>query len=257
MINYKTNVNLESVLTDTINSKEQDGNIVSFDISTCGKSIIPMFKDGVYTIEEFKNYNIKNIYAVDDFSYENDISHMWDLYNSGMRMLSITGDDSGIYGSGEKTSCGLTYRGGILVRGAISLGIALNISNTNSETIKGIIGQYKDEKKQPLLITDSKKSFDMLDYLGTFETFLLCNIDNVVEYERLLSLIDKGYPIDKIILTGGTLFNKTNIFGKELLTNKVASKMLKKHFTDTEVLGLVKNNFLDLYETLTEGEKHI
>lgn len=244
MYNYKRNINLDNIPYDINNG------IISFDISNTGKNTVGMFKDGVTNLENKKNINQKNIYAIDDFSYVSDLTYLWDLHKLGMRILSLNGSDSGIYGSGNKTRCGLTFRGGILVKSAVSLNIALNISDSNKETINDIIKQYEYINESPFLISDMNKPTSMLEYLGTLDTFLLCNIDSIDLYDKLLKLVNNGYPTNRIIITGGNYFDRKNIFGKNISEEKSVFKTLKKDFSKDEIDNFINYNYKWLYDLL-------
>ncbi len=109
-------------------------------------SILEMFKIAKTILENYLP-SINFIYSIEGCDYLK-IEDLEPLYNNGLRAIILVWNEKNRYGSGNRTSDGLTSEGVEFLNKAISLGMGIDMSHANDKTFYDMIDVIKENQKQ-------------------------------------------------------------------------------------------------------------
>lgn len=109
-------------------------------------SVLKMFQISK-TILENHSPNINFIYSIEGCDYLK-IADLETLYNNGLRSIILVWNEKNRYGSGNRTSDGLTKEGVEFLSKAISLGIGIDLSHANDKTFYDMIEVIKENQNR-------------------------------------------------------------------------------------------------------------
>lgn len=109
-------------------------------------SILKMFKIAKTILENYLP-GINFIYSIEGCDYLK-IEDLKPLYNNGLRAIILVWNEKSRYGSGNRTSDGLTKEGVEFLNKAISLGMGIDLSHANDKTFYDMIDVVKENKNK-------------------------------------------------------------------------------------------------------------
>lgn len=109
-------------------------------------SILEMFRISKIILENYLS-NINFIYSIEGCDYLK-IEDLEPLYNNGLRAIILVWNEKNRYGSGNRTSDGLTREGVEFLNKVISLGMGIDMSHANDKTFYDMIDVIKENHKQ-------------------------------------------------------------------------------------------------------------
>ena len=109
-------------------------------------SVLEMFK---IAVEVFKKYlpHTKVIFSIEGCDYIKDTKELEELYKLGLRNILLVWNNPNKYGSGNRSSSGLTDEGRKFLIKAIDLGISIDLSHMNRKTFSDTVDLLKEQKK--------------------------------------------------------------------------------------------------------------
>ncbi len=110
-------------------------------------NVLLMFKEAVHTLESF-NFKINLLYSIEGCDYIQDERELEALYQAGLDAIILTWNTPNKYGSGNRSTQGLTALGRTFIQKAIDLGLAIDLSHANEATFKGIIDEIAKAQRQ-------------------------------------------------------------------------------------------------------------
>lgn len=253
-----------------------------------------MFKNSILGLKNLQDEGVipkdkKFIFSIEGCDFIKNPIELLDLYQMGLRAILPVWNNANKYGSGNRTSYGLSILGKEFVKLAISLGIAIDLSHANKQTFNDIMDVIESEiilGKNPIVLASHSNARSICDrernltdeqiirlknvggYLGIFSNgnFVSKNNESLTKDERrknfvnMLSYVvnDLDYPKDKILLaTDDMNFNPdTSYHGLETfdifdLRNQVNETLISSFNYETVKMFMVKN-FENLYNALNK-----
>ncbi len=97
----------------------------------------------------FRKYfsNLDVVYSIEGCDYINDLSQLEELYQLGLRNILLVWNNKNKYGSGNRSSNGLSEEGRDFLRKVIELGISVDLSHMNPNTFSDAVSLLKEEKE--------------------------------------------------------------------------------------------------------------
>ncbi len=251
-----------------------------------------MFKSSTEGLKKLQEEGIipknkKFIFSIEGCDFIKDPNELLHLYNMGLRSILPVWNNENRYGSGNRTECGLKFLGKELIKLAISLGIAIDLSHANKQTFSDIMNVIEESiatGKNPIVLASHSNSRSICDrernltdeqivrlknaggYLGLFSNGNFVSKDNEKipkekrkeNFVNMISYVinDLGYPKDKILLaTDDMNFNPdTSYHGLETFNlfniKEETEKSLIPVFGEEVTRMFMKCNFEDLYNKI-------
>lgn len=302
---YNPKANKEKLINDCINIYKEgniDGGIINLYfmspeemIDELGitkeecEDVKGMFKSSIDGLKKLQEEGIipknkKFIFSIEGCDFIKDPNELLHLYNMGLRVIIPVWNNENRYGSGNKTEYGLKVLGKELIKLAISLGIAIDLSHANIQTFNDImdIVEYSiSNGKNPIVLASHSNARSICDrkrnltaeqiirlknaggYLGLFSNGNFVSKDNEKipkekrkeNFVNMISYVvnDLGYPKDKILLaTDDMNFNPDKSYhGLETFNlfniKEETEKSLIPVFGKEVTKMFMKYNFEDLY----------
>lgn len=96
----------------------------------------------------FRKYfpDLDVVYSIEGCDYINNLSQLEELYRLGLRNILLVWNNKNKYGSGNRSSNGLSADGKAFLRKAIELGISIDLSHMNPNTFFDTVSLLKEEK---------------------------------------------------------------------------------------------------------------
>lgn len=103
-------------------------------------NVVKMLKqvDCIIKQQHLLSKGIKYIYGIEGLDYIN-IENIDDLYELGVRSVTIVWNNENKFGGGSRAKCGLTSLGKELIRKLVNKKIAIDLSHANEKTFYEII----------------------------------------------------------------------------------------------------------------------
>ena len=300
--------NKEKLINDCINIYKEgnvDGGIInlyfmsSYEMyqelgitkSEC-QNVKDMFKTSINNLRRLQDdgvipKNKKFIFSIEGCDFINNPVELLDLYNEGLRAILPVWNNENKFGSGNRKNHGLSYLGKELIKLAINLGIAIDLSHANKQTFSDIMDMVEMhilKGEQPVILASHSnarkicnRSRNLTDeqikrlknaggYLGLFSNcnFVSLKGQNISKKERkqkyleMISYVvdDLKYPKDRILLaTDDMNFNPDcSYHGLEtfdIYNIRIELKeLLLSKFDVVTTQMFMKTNFEDLYSKL-------
>ena len=232
------------------------------------------FQDVISNVEANK---ISGIIGVEGgHAIENDLSKLVELYNRGMRYLTITWNNSTDWAvsaaDSRSATVGLSEFGKKVIRKMDSLGVIIDVSHTGIKTIKDIL----EITKNPIIATHSgvraiqNHTRNLYDYqikdiansggvVGiVFYPPFLGSVSSLVDIETVIKHIDyikNLVGIDYVAIGSDFDGIGTNtVDGLEDVTKfpELTLALLKHGYTKEEVEKILGGNFLRVFKSITK-----
>ena len=139
----------EEEMKDELHPKYYDKNV----------SILEMFKISKNILLKYLP-NTEFIFSIEGCDYVR-ISDLDDLYNEGLRAVALVWNNENIYGSGNRTNKHLTEKGKEFLNKCIDLGIGIDLSHANDETLFDIIDLIKNSNKKVICFASHSNSREL------------------------------------------------------------------------------------------------
>lgn len=109
--------------------------------------VVKMFK---ISTDLFKKYfpALDVVYSIEGCDYIKNVSQLEELYELGLRNVLLVWNNKNEYGSGNRSSQGLTSRGIEFLHKAVELGISIDLSHMNKNTFADTVEVLKKEQSQ-------------------------------------------------------------------------------------------------------------
>lgn len=144
-------------------------------------SVLEMFKIAKKYCEKYLDNNIKIIYSIEGCDYIKDTLELKELYEEGLRSIILTWNNENKYGSGNRSTKGLTFLGKKFIKYAIDLGIGIDLSHANKKTFYDIIDIIKEEKA---------KGKQIVCYASHSNARKLCDRNRNLDDKQILAIKD-------------------------------------------------------------------
>lgn len=163
-----------------------------------------MFKQSINYLNTFKEKgiipaNIDFIYSIEGCDYLKDENDLDELYELGLRAILPVWNEKNKFGSGNRSSEGLTLLGEKLIKKAIDLGIIIDVSHANKQTFNDILDVIENEQQK------GKKVMVVATHSNVRA---LCNRDRNLDDEQLIRLKNVGGYIG--LFTNGNFLSLNN-----------------------------------------------
>lgn len=143
-------------MTEEEMKEELDINYYNKDIS-----VVDMFKISKEIVENYFP-DIEFVYSIEGCDYVKE-EELDELYSLGLRSILLVWNNENRYGSGNRTSKGLTEEGRFFLKKAIDLGIGIDLSHANENTFNDIIDLIKREEKEVVCYASHSNSRRLCD----------------------------------------------------------------------------------------------
>lgn len=173
-----------------------------------------MFYIATTLVSSFVNSDISVYYSIEGCDYV-EIDDLEELYEMGLRVILPVWNHQNQYGSGNRTDCGLTKKGEELIKKAVSLGIAIDLSHANEETFDGIIN---------IIETLQKEKQKVIFFASHSNVRSLCNRKRNLTDKQLLQIKRLGGKVG--------IFSNRNFVVENALKNKIGLKQLKQAYLE-------------------------
>lgn len=251
-----------------------------------------MFKTAISGLSNMQNNGIipndrKFIFSIEGCDFIKDPMELLNLYNMGLRVILPVWNNENRYGSGNRTKNGLTFLGKELIKLAINLGIAIDLSHANEQTfsdVMDIVEKFIAQGKEPIVLASHSNARSICNrdrnlsdeqiirlksaggYLGLFSNGNFVSLDNesISKQQRRKNFVNMvsyvvnnlGYPKDKILLSTDDMnFNPdTSYHGLETFDifnlKKEVNATLSQGFDEETVKMFMVGNFENLYNRI-------
>lgn len=141
-----------------------------------------MFLKSINFLNDIKRLNIipdntSFIYSIEGCDYIKSELDLEELYSLGLRAIIPVWNHKNQYGSGIRTTDGLTKEGCELIKKAIKLGMIIDVSHANENTFNGILDIYEQEHTKSSIIIASHSNVKKI-----------CNNDRNLNDKQLVKL---------------------------------------------------------------------
>ena len=111
----------------------------------------------------YKNLNIKPkvIFSIEGCDYIKDLNELEYLNKLGLKAILPVWNNKNKYGSGIRTRKGLTNKGKKLIKKAIELNIAIDLSHAGRKTFNDIIKIIKKSHKKPICYASHSNIYEL------------------------------------------------------------------------------------------------
>lgn len=257
-----------------------------------------MFKTAINGLKQMQSEGVipndrKFIFSIEGCDFIKDPIELLDLYNMGLRAILPVWNNENRYGSGNRTKKGLTFLGRELVKLAINLGIAIDLSHANEQTFSDVMDVVEKsiiEGKEPIVLASHSNARSICNrdrnlsdeqiirlknaggYFGLFSNGNFVSLDNESiskeqrrrKFVNMVSYVvnDLGYPKDKILLaTDDMNFNPdTSYHGLETFDifnlKKEVNASLRQRFDEETINMFMVSNFENLYNRINNIKYH-
>lgn len=259
-----------------MNKKEMEDELgITGDIN-----VSKMFKEA---IDIYNSLDIKSnvIFSIEGCDYVKSEEELEYLYSLGLRAILPVWNNENKYGSGNRSQKGLTKDGEKLIKKAIDLNIAIDLSHANENTFFDIIDVIKNYNKKAICyashsnirsiqnnsrnLTDKELLAlkDVGGYLGLVMHPPFITDDKQKIKDIFLSHIEYAsriMGIDKVMLASDNLefydelgIKNENVspFKYENMKNDI-EKLLKKSFNEFEIKKIMYENAMEIYRKISE-----
>ena len=166
------------------------------------RDIKQMLSQSIQFLESMKDkgiipYDTDFIYSIEGCDYIKSNQELEELYEMGVRSIIPVWNHQNQYGSGYRTTSGLTIVGVQLVKKAIDLGMIIDISHANEKTFYDILDVYEKNRKQDSIIIATHSNVRSL-----------CDRKRNLNDEQLHRLKDLGGYIG--LFTNGNFLSEDN-----------------------------------------------
>ena len=98
----------------------------------------------------FRKYfpELDAVYSIEGCDYIDNLSQLEELFQLGLRNILLVWNNKNKYGSGNRSSNGLSEDGKDFLKKAIELGISIDLSHMNTKTFSDTVSLLKEEKKK-------------------------------------------------------------------------------------------------------------
>ena len=98
----------------------------------------------------FRKYfpELDAVYSIEGCDYIDNLSQLEELFQLGLRNILLVWNNKNKYGSGNRSSNGLSEDGKDFLKKAIELGISIDLSHMNTKTFFDTVSLLKEEKKK-------------------------------------------------------------------------------------------------------------
>lgn len=147
-------------------------------------SILEMFKISKTMLEHYLP-TVNFVYSIEGCDYLK-VEDLEPLYNNDLRAIILVWNEKNRYGSGNRTSDGLTKEGVEFLNKAISLGMGIDMSHANDKTFYEMIDVIKEKKKQGHKVicyashSNSRKLYNRSRNLTDNQILTLKEVDGLV-----------------------------------------------------------------------------
>ena len=117
----------------------------------------------------FQKYfpNLDVVYSIEGCDFIQRPEELEDLYKLGLRNILLVWNNKNRYGSGNRSSGGLTDLGRVFLRKVIDLGISIDLSHMNPATFSDTVELLKEEKrkgKDVIVIASHSNCYDLYSH---------------------------------------------------------------------------------------------
>lgn len=184
--NFVRNYNLSNVTGGIINLSfmSKDEMKDEYHINYLDESIINMFLISTCIARKYVPSYINLIYSIEGCDYLDKIEDLDILYSIGLRSIIPVWNEKNRFGSGNRSNSGLSSEGVKLIKKAIDLGIAIDLSHANLNTFNDIIN----------IIRVESATKDIVFFASHSNCRKLCDRDRNITDEQLLKIKElNGY----------------------------------------------------------------
>ena len=171
-----------------------------------------MFNIATTLVSDFVTPNIDVYYSIEGCDYV-ELEDLEALYEMGLRVILPVWNHQNQYGSGNRTEMGLTEKGRLLIRKAVHLGIAIDLSHANQKTFHDII---------TIIDTLKKAGEEVLFFASHSNVRTLCNRKRNLTDEQLLQIHHLGGKVG--------IFSNRNFVLENSLQNQIPTKQLEQAY---------------------------
>lgn len=170
-------------------------------------SLIRMFEITTSIAREIIPNNISLIFSIEGCDKLYSLDDLEKLYELGLRAIAPVWNEANQYGSGIRTNKHLTQLGRKLIKKALNMGIAIDLSHANYETFNDIIDLIEIEKSNGL---------DTLVYASHSNCYSLCNRIRNLTDQQIKRLRDIGGFIGIFSNSNFVSLNNSNMTNNKL-----------------------------------------
>lgn len=248
-------------------------------------NLINMFKIVTNIAKEIVS-DIEMIFSIEGCDKLETIDDLEELYNLGLRAIAPVWNEKNKYGSGIRSEEGLTPLGKELIKKAINLGIAIDLSHANTRTFNDIIDLIMENQKignHPVVyashsnstsicfrkrnLTDDqiRRLRDIDAYIGIFSNTNFISLDNLSQdeyqkkYIKHIKHVQEIYQsLDYIVLSTDDMkwcenawpnYGKSHLFPYHDLQQKMR-KLLSQYFSNDDVDKLLYKNAEKIFKKI-------
>ena len=224
----------------------------------------------------FKDYfgDKRYIFSIEGCDYIEDTKELENLYRLGLRNILLVWNNENKYGSGNRSSKGLTELGEEFIRKAVDLGISIDLSHMNKNTFWDtidLLNSLKANGKKIRVIASHSNSYALCKNKRNLEDSQLEAIAKLggmvglVSYGPFISLeredlakkflehvkyIEKLVGIDNIMISTDNMDFATDLYGIEedisLFNHKtvksILTKLLSSYYNKEEIEKILIKN---------------
>lgn len=227
--------------------------------------------------EYFKDKKV--MFSIEGCDYIKDLKELENLYKLGLRNILLVWNNENKYGSGNRSTKGLTELGKDFIKKAVSLGISIDLSHMNKntfwDTIK-LLEQLKEQGKTPKVIASHSNSYRLCKNkrnLDDEQILAIGSLDGIIglvgygpfinekekdleeNYLKHIKYIENLIGIDHIAISTDNMDFATDLFQVEedtsLLQHKniksKLTKLLESYYNEEEIEKILYKNAEKLF----------
>ena len=122
-----------------------------YDINYLDNSVIEIFKKSIELLYKYLPAGINCITSIEGCDYFKDENDLIDLKKLGLNAIAPVWNNKNKFGSGNRSSLGLTTLGEKLISKAVELSIGIDLSHANERTFWDIINYIKKNNLNPII----------------------------------------------------------------------------------------------------------
>ena len=172
-------------------------------------SVVEMFLISTNILKKYIGSDIYVLTSIEGCDFLNSENDLEQLHKLGLNAIIPVWNNKSKFGSGIRSECGLTKLGEKLIKKAIELGIAIDLSHANEKTFYDIINIIKDYRKKgiyPIVYASHSNSRTLCNHarnLTDEQIKMLSSVDGMLGLFTNCSFIEKD-SIDKVLNLIGT-----------------------------------------------------
>lgn len=220
--NWIKNYNLNNVRGLIANlcfmSKDEMNDEYDIDYYKDGDSVIEIFRISVELLKKYIPNNVEVYTSIEGCDYLNDEFDLIELKELGLNAIVPVWNNKNKFGSGNRSSCGLTILGERLISKSIELGIGIDLSHANENTFWDIINYIEKNNLKAHVYASHSNVRNLCDRsrnLTDEQIKAICNLNGFIGVMSNSSFVIQNGYTEREMRRGTKNYNKYTEFLKE------------------------------------------